>query len=384
MKDALAALYLKLRRTPVHRATTREQREAIYRFRYSIYVEELEREIGGVDHERRMVCDDEDEAPWSHHLYVGEPGNIEGAIRLRAWGPGEIPDAMRRDLSIERFGPAIEHMTIAELGRFMIARQRRGAAMLLGSMAYETYLFLGREMKVDLAFSYCRPGLVPYYRRLGSRPYGGDLVYAPEGMEVPLVSVMSDRAYYKKVGSPMTPLVSQVFGRGKRQDVDDRSFRHLFDNDHCGVITDREAVWSQFAESLDTEATLGDSFLSGLDPRTVNQLSKRGFIVDLEAQQLVTREGHAEREMFVVLEGELEVIKGETAIAKLGRGDVFGEMAFFLERGRRTASVRTLRPSKLVLLKRSFIDDLHKTDPDGAKAILLNLGRVLAARLEGM
>ena len=88
--------------------------------------------------------------------------------------------------------------------------------------------------------------------------------------------------------------------------------------------------------------------------------------------------------MFVVLEGELEVIKGETAIAKLGRGDVFGEMAFFLERGKRTASVRTLRPSKLVLLKRSFIDDLHKTDPDGAKAILLNLGRVLAARLEGM
>ncbi len=381
MKNPLAGLYLKFRRAPVHRAETQQARDAIYRFRYTVYVEELEREIGGVDHQRRMVCEDEDEAPWSHHLYVGSLDSIEASVRLRIWKPGEVPATMWEVLSLDRFGPVMGQMTIAELGRFMISSQKRGGSILLGSLAYATYTYLGAQHEVDLSFSYCRPGLVPYYRRLGGRPYGGSLIYAPEGMEVPLVSVMSDKGYYKKVGSPMAPLVSKVFGKGKRVDVDDSSFRHLFDNDRCGVITESEAIWDQFADTL--SGPIDEStFLSTLNEETIVQLSNRGFIMDLEPNSLVTREGHSEREMFVVLQGELEVLKGGTQIAKVGRGEVFGEMAFFLERGKRTASVKTLRASKIVVIKRSFIDELHEKDPDSARAILFSLGRVLAVRLD--
>ena len=46
----------------VHEARTPEEREAVYAFRYTLYVEELGRELGGADHVHGVVRDDEDEA----------------------------------------------------------------------------------------------------------------------------------------------------------------------------------------------------------------------------------------------------------------------------------------------------------------------------------
>ena len=49
---------------PVRRATSPEEREAIYRFRHSVLVDELKRVVPGVDSRKKQVRDEEDEAPW--------------------------------------------------------------------------------------------------------------------------------------------------------------------------------------------------------------------------------------------------------------------------------------------------------------------------------
>ena len=100
----LAWLFMRLKQ--VHRAVSQEERDAVYRFRYRVYVEELRREIGGVDHERRMVRDTEDDQPHAHHFYVGSPNDMEGVVRLRVWGPGEMPSELAGKLSMHLFGPA--------------------------------------------------------------------------------------------------------------------------------------------------------------------------------------------------------------------------------------------------------------------------------------
>ncbi|MBM3466201.1 MAG: hypothetical protein FJX76_29290 [Armatimonadetes bacterium] len=46
---------------PVHRAESPAEREAIYRFRYDVYVAELGKAMPHADHERRTVRDPEDE-----------------------------------------------------------------------------------------------------------------------------------------------------------------------------------------------------------------------------------------------------------------------------------------------------------------------------------
>lgn len=372
----LANLFTKLK--AVHVAKTREEMEAIYRFRYRIYVEELHRELGGVDHDKRMVTDAEDDKAYSHHFYAGSVDDIEGVVRLRVWGPGEMPAAFSKKFSMHLFGPAQARLRSCEVGRYMIDPKRRGA-LVLPSMARRTYEFLAHEQAVDVSFCYCRPGLVDYYRRLGARPYGADVFQESEGLEVPLVSVLSDHDYYRRVGSPMAGWVKNFFGPGKRAPVDTRDFSHLFDDDHQHIVTDRHAVWGEVSNAL--HSTPGDGkFLDGLPEATVRELMKNGLLIEVPEGTLITREGHRERELYIVLKGEVEVFRGDESIARLGPGEVFGEMAFFRYEGTRSASVRALRDSRIVTLRRKWIDDLGRSNPDGARAILFNLARVLAER----
>ncbi|MCA9559416.1 MAG: GNAT family N-acetyltransferase, partial [Myxococcales bacterium] len=140
---------------PVRVAQTREAREAIYSFRYRVYHEELGREIGGVDHARKMVVEPEDEAPGVFHLYAGRLDAIRGVGRVRVWAPGQVPEPLARLLSLERV-PGIERFGISELGRLMVDRRHRGArvAAALAIAGFEVQANHG----VDLAFCYCRPG----------------------------------------------------------------------------------------------------------------------------------------------------------------------------------------------------------------------------------
>ncbi len=42
-------------------ATSQEELEAIWRFRYEVYIEELKRDYPGADHDRRWLRADDDE-----------------------------------------------------------------------------------------------------------------------------------------------------------------------------------------------------------------------------------------------------------------------------------------------------------------------------------
>ncbi|TWO73409.1 cyclic nucleotide-binding domain-containing protein [Caenimonas sedimenti] len=372
----LAQLFTHLKK--VHRASTREELDAIYRFRYRVYVEELNRQLGGVDSERRMVTDIEDEKPYSHHFYVGSPADLEGVVRVRVWEPKQMPEAEAKKYSPHLLGPAEGRLRTAEVGRYMIDPKRRGS-LVLPSMARVTYEFLAGEANVDISFCYCRPGLLDYYRRLGARTYGAGSFEGPEGVELPLLSVLSDDSHYKRVGSPMAPWARKHFGRGKRDPVDMSDFAHLFQDDVQQVVTDGRDVWDQFSAALN-EFPDGQGFLEGLPEGTLRLLMRNGFVMDVPEGRLITREGNAERELYIVLDGEVEVFRGNQIVSTLGKGEVFGEMAFFRTEGRRWASVRATRPSRIAALRRRWMDDLGRSDPEGARAILFNLARVLAER----
>ncbi len=200
---------------PIHVARTTEELEAVYRFRYTIYHEEYGRQLGVVDHERRWVYDPEDVASYTTILYSGSAGDMTGTVRLRHWRPGEVPEYDMREMSMDLI-PGFTERHIAEIGRFMIRKSLRGR-LLLASFARAAYDLLCGEQQTELAFCYCAPGLVHYYRKLGARPFGGRLVHTPDGMMVPLVSVVSDYDYYKRSGSPLAPLVRRHYNDNERQ-----------------------------------------------------------------------------------------------------------------------------------------------------------------------
>jgi len=91
------------------------------------------------------------------------------------------------------------------------------------------------------------------------------------------------------------------------------------------------------------------------------------------------------REMYVVLDGEMEVSKRsrrgrDMRVAILGPNDGFGEMSM-IDMQARSASVRALAPSRLLKLTSEDMDALYRADLKSYTLIVLNIARDLSRRL---
>lgn len=365
------------RTTQVRWATTREEREAIYRFRYRVFHEELRVLPEYTDHARKWFWDQTDEDPTMHHMYCGDLDDIQGVARVHLWPAGEIPPEQGDEFCPGLF-PGIERLHSAEIGRFMIHRGARGSWVAL-AMTREMFLFLGERHKIDLVFSSCRPGLVPLYVRLGSRPYGGKIYATPSGLVVPLVSAMSDEAYYRQVGAPTAPLIRKIFGPGRRAPLDLAPFEPLFRAGEAQLQLQPARVEAALREAW--ERAPKETFLGRLTPEALRGLSRHGLAMALKAGDGLLDASYREREVFVVLRGQLEVHAGEASLARLGPGEVVGEVGFFRETGERSASVRALTDAQVVVLRHKFLHKLAQDAPRLAFEVSQALGAVLAERL---
>ena len=104
-----------------------------------------------------------------------------------------------------------------------------------------------------------------------------------------------------------------------------------------------------------------------------------------EAGEVVFREGDDASAMYVVLRGEMEVLKRskratEARVALLGPSDWFGEMSI-VDIQPRSATVRALAPSRLVRVTPSDLDTLYRHDLRAYAIVILNLARELSRRL---
>ena len=365
----------------VHKAETDAEREAIYRFRYQIYIEELKYNYEA-DHERKWLRQPADDEEGTTLLYTGRPDDITSTVRVRAWKPGQVPPAVFAMTSMERF-PGIEKVGVSHIGRMMIRRSLRGK-LVLPSLLAGGYEFLVGEQGADLAFLDCVPGIVRHYRQLGARPYGGRLIDLGYSPGIPLVIVLSDYAHLKRSGSIVAPLVKKYFGPGKRPPLDLAPYRHLFESGEVPVEFDPEKVWEALQDRLLASDETIPTFVDALSPGALFHLSESGYLLDVKGGDLITRAGIGQREMFVILEGACEVEGAGKRIALLEKGDLFGEIAFFSESGERTATVRALSNCKLLVLRQKFMDELVRNDPEAACQILLNVSRIMAERMGGM
>ena len=74
-------------RSGMHLAETEEEKEAVYRFRYDIYVEEMGRSSAAADHENRRLVESEDET--ARIWYAAQDGEVVATHRF-SWG-GDAP-----------------------------------------------------------------------------------------------------------------------------------------------------------------------------------------------------------------------------------------------------------------------------------------------------
>ena len=114
-------------------------------------------------------------------------------------------------------------------------------------------------------------------------------------------------------------------------------------------------------------------------------LASRLVVLHPKAGDPVFHEGDPARDMFVVMSGEMEVLKRsqsglDARVALLGPGDWFGEMSI-LDVQPRSASVRVLAPSRLLRISAADLDSLYRHDTKAYAIIVLNIARELSRRL---
>jgi CRP/FNR family cyclic AMP-dependent transcriptional regulator len=115
----------------------------------------------------------------------------------------------------------------------------------------------------------------------------------------------------------------------------------------------------------------------GFSKKQLRRISRLMTRVDRPAGQILTRQGELGLEFFIVLEGEVEVRRGDRVIATRRTGDYVGEIAL-LDKRPRTATVVANTPVSLEVLNRREFVSLLAERPELSGQILATMARRLA------
>ncbi|MCA9528746.1 MAG: cyclic nucleotide-binding domain-containing protein [Myxococcales bacterium] len=124
---------------------------------------------------------------------------------------------------------------------------------------------------------------------------------------------------------------------------------------------------------------------AGLDMGTLDRLAAALPVELVQVGKTIVEEGELAQELFVVLSGELEVVKDADGrpvrIAMLGPGDWFGEMTL-IDVQPRSATVRAVASTHVMRMHARHVDELlYRVAPKAYALFVMNIARELSRRL---
>ena len=116
---------------------------------------------------------------------------------------------------------------------------------------------------------------------------------------------------------------------------------------------------------------------AGCSKAELRALASSADELDLREGTVITREGRPGREFFVLVSGTARVTKDGKAIAELGAGDWFGEIALLTDTPR-TATITATSPVDVLVITDRRFRNVVETMPSIALKILASLADRLA------
>lgn len=355
----------------VFRAQSERDREELFRFRYAVYVEEMGRYHGIADHQGRRLVEPED----AHSVLYGarQEGEVVGTARLTFGADGFSP----RQVDQYRLRPFIaevprELLAIGE--RLMVEPSRRGSTVT--SKLRDLMLEDQEAARVRLVFGNCEPHLLSLHLSAGARPYAEHNVNSEEaGYLVPLVfpvGTTEDLAAAIGIrdadGEPcLPPSVEAALARTGPV--------------HSSSLVPPEEYWAHVEATLERLDQERLHAFAGFEPSEARECISRSNIIECSAGDRLLKEGGSSHNLFLVLEGTLEIRHEGRLMNVLGPGDVFGEMAFLLDLPRQSDVYAATAGVRILSLSDRTLQKLMADEPALASKLLLNISRMLCGRL---
>jgi len=358
-------------------AETEDEKRAVYRFRYSIYVEEMGKYKSVADHAQRLFYEPCD--AHSRIFYATENGVVVATARSTWGGDAPIPQRMIEQYQLAPFLAELPQSAISVGERGMVVPRLRGTDLFLQLIGAS--LRFANEHRIQVCFGDCEPHLLNLYIGLGQRTYSKRNVNSAEaGYLIPILFVPEDVAYLKRINSPLLKYVHD-FGADARIPACVERIIAAGSAVMSRRLVASTEYWSEVHGALTELEANRLSALDGFTDEEAERCLEKSTIIECAAGDRVLKKGGVARNLFVVLDGTLEVRDGETPVAVLGPGDVFGEMAFLLERPRSKDVYAVTDGVRVLSLSEATLRQLIKSDPSIAATLLLNISKMLCLRI---
>ena len=112
----------------------------------------------------------------------------------------------------------------------------------------------------------------------------------------------------------------------------------------------------------------GLDFFSGCTEGQLRDISHLTQDRSVAEGSLLCRQGAFENDVFVIVNGEAEVIVDGARVGTTHVGEIVGELAM-LGRGRRAATLRALTPMQVLVLDPGEIDSVMAADPSSTQRL---------------
>ena len=112
----------------------------------------------------------------------------------------------------------------------------------------------------------------------------------------------------------------------------------------------------------------------------IERIAQAGSLEQFDPQEEIVREGSLGDALYLVLTGSVAVTKNGQALAQLGAGEFFGEMAL-IEPAPRSASVHAAEPTFVFRLPYTALQQLLEDDSVAFNAVLVQIVKTLSERL---
>lgn len=359
----------------VRQARTAEEIQSIYAFRYRVFAEHLRRDdLDGLDHESRILSDALD--PYSTHFYFGTLGCPVAAVTLSPLADADLPAELSQFLAISRLKEAVDIQRMQMVNWLLIDPDHSGASlvpMLLGA-CYEQLL----SSDTELLLTFCRPGLVAFYERLGLEQYSHARQLKGVGLRCPLMLVLRDEPRLRAVRSPMLRILLRSSRDSKAGDTRLR-LEPVVDLFQASQILVNDELWPE--TSYNSIERPVPKLFDGIGEDSIRYVMKLASVISCESGELVTREGETSDDMFLIVSGTFEARGQNLGQARpLGPGDLFGEIEH-LSGKPRNETVRSVSPGHIAALKSEHVFQWIEKNPEQGVRMALNLAKLLARRI---
>lgn len=349
---------------------------AVAQLRYAVFVSEKGYAPPAADHDQQTLAD-----PLDAHSAVFaafEGSRAVATVRYTEMRNVPADHAWRTFYAFDRFHPW-EDQQFSVTSRLVVMPELRGSlvAAQLFRMVYE----YGDRAGTAFNFCNCVPSLVHMFELIGYRRYASGQI-DPDGVfRLPMVFVAGDLAHLEKLRSPLLPLA-----RNSQKDPDyARWFREALPN--CSEPSSVRLLGAdEFYRRL-SSAIHGHEcpLFEGMDDVAIKSVFASAIVLPVADGDAVMRRGDSSTDLFVVLNGAVEVRHAsgsQNVVGIFGKGDFFGEGAFLSSRPR-SAECRALGNTQLLALTAESFAKLALTDAKVALMFMKNMAASLCGRIYG-